>query len=82
MNLAPVVLDHPEVVRFFHDHGVDYREVGAMEVVVTTTDRAVVMATDPITAEVRFTRGEETIRVVVDDTGQVVGTERSPADSI
>lgn len=82
MNLAPVVLDHPEVVRFFHDHGVDYREIGAMEVVVTTTDRAVVTATDPITAEVRFTRGEETIRVVVDDTGQVVETERSPADSI
>ena len=76
MNLAPVVLDHPAVVQFFHDHGVDYREISVVTAVVTTTDRAVVTATDPMTAEIQFTRDNETIRVVVDETGAVVETER------
>lgn len=82
MNLAPVVLDHPAVVRFFHDHGVDYREIGVVDVVATTTDRAVVTQTNPVTAEVQFTREGETIRVAVDETGQVTETERSPAGSV
>ncbi len=82
MNLAPVVEEPNHLGVVEHDHGVDYREIGVVEVVVTTTDRAVVTATDPITAEVQFTRDEEAIRVAVDDTGQVVETERSPVDSI
>jgi hypothetical protein len=72
-NAAGVVLDHPAVVAFHHDHGVDVRERSSVEV-ESAVER--VTSEDPPRTRVELEPGDERLALTLDDDGAVLETER------
>lgn len=74
-DLWTAVLDHPEVVTFYHDNGVDVREESLLRITATEEDVEVVDA-EPFRARVAHETGGEELVVTVDADLTVVDTER------
>jgi hypothetical protein len=72
-----VVLDHPAVVGFYHDHGVDLRDRYAWDLEFAATDHDTrVRSRDPLRLELRPQCGNDELVVVLDSDGSVVRTSR------
>jgi len=76
-GLGLVCLDHPAVVSFYYDRGVDIRTESIWSVVGCPPDRQSIRTTDPLVAAVTYTADEDSITVVVDETLDTVAIERA-----
>jgi hypothetical protein len=77
-TVGGLLLAHPAVVGFYHDHGVDLRRTEPWTLPFAASRAAVtVESTDPIRLSVRARRDGETLVVAVDETGAVRGVERN-----
>lgn len=76
-TIGGVVLTHPAVVGFLHDHGIDMRETTPWELPVAYPGAETVESTDPLRLSVELTRDGETLTATVDRSGDVVSTERN-----
>lgn len=76
------ILDHPAVVGFHRDHGVDPNTVPYWELDwVVTNERTTVVAEDPLRVQVTVPLDTEELRVTLDETFAVRDVERAPATS-
>lgn len=71
-----VVLREPAFVAFCHDHGIDVREHLPWTLPVLTDGETVRTSEDPPRYEVRVTADDERFRATIDDSGEVLATER------
>jgi Zn finger protein HypA/HybF involved in hydrogenase expression len=78
-SLASVLLTEPAVVAFHYDHGVDVRETLLWSLSWLTDGESEQVSESPLRYAVTGTIDGERLRVVVDDTLEVVETERSKA---
>jgi len=74
-GLPLALLDHPAVVQFFHDRGVDVDAQSVWAFADVNPDRQTVRSRDPFRASVTYTTGEAAITLVVDDALTVVAVE-------
>lgn len=72
LNVAAVLLDHPAVVSFLHDAGIDLRETYVWELQSLLDPEASVTSRDPLELELRFEIEGEALELVVDGTATVV----------
>ena len=77
--VGAVVLDHPAVVAFHHDHDVDIRETPLWELDWLVSDRNELVSSDPAHARVYISFGDEELVVDVDADADVVDADRRPA---
>ncbi|WP_276273430.1 ArsR/SmtB family transcription factor [Haloarcula litorea] len=75
-DVQSALQDHPAVVAFHHDHGVDVRERPPLTLSSVDTDHGVVESTDPLRARVSYEADGATLELVVDGDLTVVGTDR------
>jgi len=68
-----LAFDHPAVVAFYHDHGIDIRP--RHHIYPGDTSHAVV-SEEPLRARIAFHVDDERLEVVLDEEGRVVETER------
>ena len=66
-DLGAALADHPAVIAFHHDHGIDVREAPLTRVQAVDSEEAWVRERDPLEAVVTYTAGDETLTLVVDD---------------
>jgi hypothetical protein len=66
-------LDHPAVVAFYYDHGIDIRPRNHVD--FDGISHAIV-SEDPLRVRVKFTADDERLEVTIDGDGTVVETER------
>lgn len=72
-----VVLDHPAVAGFYHDHGIDLRDRYAWDLEFAATDHDTrVRSRDPLRLELRPQCGNDELVVIVGADGSVVRTAR------
>ena len=76
LNVAAVLLDHPAVVSFLHDAGIDLRETYVWELRSLLDPEASVTSRDPLELELRFEIEGEALELVVDGTATVVDHQR------
>ena len=74
-GLGLVCLDHPAVVSFYYDRGVDIEAESIWNIIGFPLDRQTIRTTDPIEAAVTYTADGDSITVVVDETLDVVAIE-------
>ncbi|WP_135821982.1 winged helix-turn-helix domain-containing protein [Halostella litorea] len=77
--VGSAVIDHPAVVAFHHDHGVDLRETPLWELDWLISDRHELLSTDPSRVRVVVPLDDETLLVDVDADATVDGYERRSA---
>ena len=77
--VSAAVLDHPAVVAFHHDHGVDLRETPLWDLDWLLSDRNELVSTDPPRARVHVALGSDELVVDIDPDADVVEAERRPA---
>ena len=77
VDLGSGLSTHPAVVAFFHDQGIDLRDVPLARLSATGHDRARVRKRDPLRASVRYAAGGETLTLVVDADCTVRSVDRS-----
>lgn len=71
------VLEHPAVVAFYHDHGVDVRESHVWDLEFAATDHDTrLRSRDPLRLELRPQCGNDELVLVVADDGSVVRSSR------
>ncbi|MFC7131679.1 MULTISPECIES: winged helix-turn-helix domain-containing protein [Salinibaculum] len=75
-EVGTALVEHPSVVAFFYDHGVDV-EAAPLSQFVATDDRSEVRRRDPLEVAVSFECEDETLTVVVDEQFRVLSTDRS-----
>ena len=75
-SVAAALLDHPAMVSFHWDHGIDVREVVAWDLPWLHGDTTLV-SEDPLRAECTAELGGETLTLTVDGTLSVLVVERS-----
>ena len=75
-GLGLVCFDHPAVVSFYYNRGVDVQEESIWNGIGFPPDRQTIRATDPLEAAVSYTADGESITVVVDETLDVVAIEQ------
>jgi len=75
-GLRSALRSHPAVVSFYHEHGIDIRDLPAWNVGVIDPDRERVRQRDPFRAAATFEAGDESLTLVVDDALDVVAVER------
>jgi hypothetical protein len=68
-----VALDHPAVVAFYYDHGIDPRPPYHVELHEVSST---IVSEEPLRARLTFRLDDERLRVTLDDHGTVVETER------
>jgi len=73
--LAGVATLHPAVVAFYHDHGVNVRDWPFVGLSYSGTEQAI-LSEDPVRVSVTLREDGAEMRVVLDDEGTVVDTER------
>lgn len=71
------LVEHPAVVAFFHDHGIDVRAEPLTRFVAGGRNHAVVRERDPLRVAVTFEADGETIELLVDDALEVIDAERT-----
>lgn len=75
-DLGTALADHPAVVSFYYDRGVDVRDHPQWELVAWDPDRAHIRERDSLQAAVTYTADGDDITLVVDDDCDVVSVER------
>jgi ribosomal protein S27E len=75
-SVGEALRDHPAVVSFYYDHGVDVLEEPSWRLDWLDADAATVVSRDPLRIDVRIEHGGEVLLLTVDDTLGVVGVER------
>jgi len=70
------VLDHPAVVSFYHDHGVNVHDRGYLELAFVDGTNGVVESRDPVRVRIDVELDGDALHVWLDDTAEVVDTER------
>lgn len=90
VNLGIALVDHPAVISFYHEHGVDYRDIPLWRLAVSTPDHASVERETPMRASVTYTApsGDEgadpesssELTVTVDESATVLETNRDDGD--
>jgi DNA-binding transcriptional ArsR family regulator len=78
-ELGTGLADHPAVVAFYHDHGVDVREASLAVFAEAGTNDARVRDRDPFRASVTYGVDGETLTLVVDGALDVCDVERPDA---
>jgi DNA-binding transcriptional ArsR family regulator len=76
-DLGTALADHPAVVSFHYDRGVDIRERTQWELVAWDPDRARIRERDPLRAAVTYTVDGDDCTLVVDDALDVQQVDRS-----
>jgi hypothetical protein len=76
-SLGAALLDHPTVVAFHWEHGIDVREANSWELPWLHDDHAVVTGEDPLRVECTATLGDESLTLTVDEELEVIETVRS-----
>ncbi|MFD1527154.1 winged helix-turn-helix domain-containing protein [Halolamina salina] len=76
LNVAAVLFDHPAVVSFLHDAGVDLRETYVWEIQSLLDPEATVVDRDPPKLRLTFEIDGEALTVVVDGSASVVEYKR------
>jgi DNA-binding transcriptional ArsR family regulator len=74
-DLGTALADHPAVVSFYYDRGVDIRERPQWELVAWDPDRARIRERDPLRAAVTYTADGDDLTLVVDGDCEVVAAE-------
>lgn len=74
-SLDLVLMEHPAVVSFHYDRGVDVRERPVWNRVRLDPDRISITGTDPFRAQARYALDDAELVVTVDDTLEVVSVE-------
>lgn len=72
-DLGTALLDHPAVVAFYHDRGINIRDEPLSRFVATSAEKAAVTSEDPLRAEVTYEAEEDALTLVVDENVTVVG---------
>jgi DNA-binding transcriptional ArsR family regulator len=75
-DLGAALLDHPAVVAFHHEHGLDIRERPFWAAGAWDTDRTRFRERDPVRAELSYHAGGDTLTLVVDGELTVRESER------
>lgn len=75
VGLDFILLDHPAVVGFYYDHGIDLREQSIWELDAMNPDRQEIRSHDPFRATVSYRIDGDERTVVVDDDLDVVAVE-------
>ena len=76
--VGSAVLDHPVVLCFYHDHGIDLRTIPIWELDWLHDDSADLVGGDPPEAELTIELDDERLVMTLDDDLAVVATERQP----
>lgn len=74
--IGSVVLDHPVIVCFYYDHGIDLRTVPIWELGWLHDGSAELVSEDPSKAELTIELDDERLVLTLDDDLAVVATER------
>ncbi|EMA53426.1 MULTISPECIES: winged helix-turn-helix domain-containing protein [Halococcus] len=69
------VLDHPAVVSFYHEHGIDIRKRSTLEISFQDSSTGTVLTEDPIRIAIEFELSGDVLRLVLDDELAVVDTD-------
>jgi DNA-binding transcriptional ArsR family regulator len=69
---SATIVDHPAVVSFYHDHGVNVRDRGILDLPFVDGTNGTVESADPIRVRVDVTHGDDELHVWLDDTATVV----------
>ncbi|MFP8958197.1 ArsR family transcriptional regulator [Natrialbaceae archaeon A-CW3] len=72
------VLEHPSVISFYHDYGIDIRDRPLWNVGPEWAET--VLSRDPLCVRVVAERDDDVLALYVDGTGRVVETQRSGSD--
>jgi len=75
--LGATALDHPALISFAHDHGIDVWRTPVWKLDWLVTAEASVVAEDPLRARVTYDLDGERLELTVDDDLAVVSAERS-----
>jgi len=75
--LNQTLLDHPETVAFYYDHGINLREQSLLDIRQFGRGYGQVQGTDPFRASVSFAVDGDQLTLVVDEDLTVVDTERT-----
>jgi hypothetical protein len=67
IDAGTALLDHPAVVAFYRDHGVDVREASLWRFSALTPERSTIADRDPLRATVSFPADGDRLTVTVDD---------------
>lgn len=74
------ILDHPEVVAFHRDHGIDLNNVPYWELDwVITNELTTIVSEEPLQVQVTTSLDTEDLQVLLDETFGVSNVERTPA---
>jgi hypothetical protein len=71
------VLTDPAVVAFYHDHGVDVRELPYPELALALPDAGQVLERDPLRIELAVERDGDRLRLLLDGDADVIEAERA-----
>lgn len=74
-DLGTALLDHPDVVAFYHDHGIDVRESPLWRFVAVDGDSTRIRSEDPLQVSVVYTAGDDQLILTVDDALSVLAVE-------
>ncbi|WP_049901753.1 ArsR/SmtB family transcription factor [Halococcus agarilyticus] len=74
-DLGTALLDHPDVVAFYHDHDVDVREASLWRFVAIDGDSTRIRSADPLQVGVVYTAGDDRLTLTVDDALSVLAVE-------
>jgi hypothetical protein len=80
-QLGAALLDHPAVVAFHHENGVDVRDESFFRFVATDRESVDIRQRDPLRASVTYTADGDDLTLVVDGDLDVRKTTRSEADT-
>lgn len=75
-HVGAAVADHPAVVSFYWEHGIDVRARRIWELPFVDDEAVVVLEEEPLSLGVDVRYGDDVVRVTVDDAARVVDTER------
>ncbi|MFT4930991.1 MAG: hypothetical protein ACI91T_000865 [Natronomonas sp.] len=77
VDLGFSLLEHPAVVSFYYDHGVDVREGSIWRFGALTNERSRILDDDPFRATVAYPADDERLTLTVDDELTVLDVERT-----
>ncbi|WP_323676694.1 hypothetical protein [Halorubellus sp. PRR65] len=71
------IVHHPAVVSFYHDHGVNVHDCGYLELAFVDGTNGIIESRDPVRVRIDVELESDVLRVWVDDSAEVVDTERT-----
>jgi len=74
--VGALVVRHPAVVSLYYEHGIDVRERPIWTLDFCTDDGVTVLSEDPLRYRIDVEPGEDRLRVILDDCGEVRSVER------